>query len=311
MIISEKIRIKINIKNIIHYINIGYNVIVGDVIDIYSNELNKGSHVKIKVKCDVCGKERDNLMYKEYIRNLNSGGYYSCVGKCSSNKNRNTNMKKYGVEYVSQVDKFKEKAKNTCLEKYGVDNYFKSSIFKEDFKEIMINKYGVDNPSKSFDLQKKKKEIMNKKYGVDYYVLAKDFREKSEKTCMDNYGVSSPMMVKDFVKKGLINKGLDFETDEYKAFQNKVYYLTTKNKKELLEKWNGYDYYDDEFIKDNFNLYVLDRNYPTIDHILPLKEGYKNGILPEELAKIDNLCFTKRWINSKKHSKLNWHLITC
>jgi len=40
--------------------------------------------------------------------------------------------------------------------------------------------------------------------------------------------------------------------------------------------------------------------YPVVDHKISVFEGYKNGIKPEEISDIKNLCLTKRVINGKK-----------
>jgi hypothetical protein len=45
-------------------------------------------------------------------------------------------------------------------------------------------------------------------------------------------------------------------------------------KKDLLENWDGYDYYDGEYIKDNFCLYSNDKNYPTMDHKISCYYGF-------------------------------------
>ena len=79
--------------------------------------------------------------------------------------------------------------------------------------------------------------------------------------------------------------------------------LSHKNKKILLKNWDGYDYYDGEYIKDNFNLPYHHKNYPTIDHKTSIFEGFKNNISAENISNISNLCFTKRYINSKKYIK--------
>lgn len=76
-----------------------------------------------------------------------------------------------------------------------------------------------------------------------------------------------------------------------------------KNKIELFENWNGYDFYDNEYIKNNFNLNHFSNNYPTIDHKISIKYGFKNKIPPEKLAELNNLCFTKQIINKKKSFK--------
>lgn len=75
---------------------------------------------------------------------------------------------------------------------------------------------------------------------------------------------------------------------------------TERNRSELFEKWNGLDFYDDEYIKDNFSLSYIDRFYPTLDHKISVYYGYINNISVEDISDISNLCFTKRYINSIK-----------
>ena len=81
----------------------------------------------------------------------------------------------------------------------------------------------------------------------------------------------------------------------------KVRIITRKNKKELQDKWDGRDYYDNEYIKDNFQLDPNDKNYPTIDHKISIYNGFKNSIDCEIIGGLDNLCITKRTINSTKN----------
>jgi hypothetical protein len=83
-----------------------------------------------------------------------------------------------------------------------------------------------------------------------------------------------------------------------------VYRKTLKNKKSLLENWNGYDYYSNEYILENFKLDSNDKNYPTIDHKNSIRYGFDNNMLPEEISKIENLCITTRSNNSSKNKKI-------
>lgn len=304
MILTKSVKIKVNGNNINHLIKLGYsNLNFGEEVEIFTEHLSKGSHVKIRVKCDICGKERDNLMYKEYIRNLKSGGYYSCSGKCSSNKNRATNLKKYGVDYYSKTTESKQKIKETCLSKYGVENYSQTTECLEKIKRTMIRKYEVENASNLEYFKEKRKNTMNERYGVDYYVLHPEFKDKSEKTCIHNIGVKHPMMIIEEVRRRLQKRGLDFETNDYKIYRRKVDYYTKKNKKIIIDNWNGHDYYDGEYIRENFNLQGQNGDYPTIDHMKSVKDCFIEGLLPIFAADINNLCITKRRLNSKKNSK--------
>lgn len=309
MIVSDLVRLKVNLKNIDSLREKGYqNLELSQIIDVKVEDLSKGSHTIIKVKCDVCGKVRDEIMYKEYLRNIKKGGYYSCKGKCSTDKIKETNIERYGVEFYSKTNESKNKVKETNLVKYGFDSYTKTEECQERMKKTMMEKYGVENASNSDFFKQKRKDTMNEKYGVDYYVLHEEFLDKSKETCIKNYGVDHPMKVEEEVKKRLNKKGLDFETDEFKKYRSKVDRLTRINKNELLENWNGFDYYDGEYILDNFNLVGQHGDYPTIDHKISVYYGFNNNIDPEEISCIDNLCFTKRRINSKKYNKIDFTL---
>lgn len=306
MILTKKVMIKVNVNNIKNLEKNGYIANLNDEIEIDVEHLSVGSHVKIEVKCDVCGKERGNLMYKEYLTNLKSGGYYSCKGKCSSDKNKKTCLEKYGVDNPTKSIDILNKRELNLISEYGV-GYQK--LFSDRIKKSLSDRYGVDNPSKVEEFKKKRKETMLEKYGVEYYVLSDGFKEKSEATSLKNRGVEHPMMLKSEVEKRLIKKGLSLKTDFFMRYRTIVDNLTKKNKKELFEKWDGYDSYDGEYIKDNLNLKGQHGDYPTIDHIVSVKQCFIDGLLPIYVAELVNLCITKRRLNSKKGIKNNFELL--
>ena len=94
----------------------------------------------------------------------------------------------------------------------------------------------------------------------------------------------------------------DSELDSWNLYRRIVRRLTERVRNEALLNWNGLDYYDNEYIKDNFSLSHIDINYPTLDHKISIIYGYKNNMLPEIIASVDNICFTKRTNNSSKSS---------
>jgi hypothetical protein len=132
MILDKKVKIKITKKNIEHY-KIFYNGIsLKDIIEIETENLQKGSNLKINVCCDICNIQR-YIKYQAYKKNINSSldyPIYTC-DKCSHIKLKNTNIKKYGVEYYSKHPERNSKVKLTSLDKYGVDHFSKSESFKE------------------------------------------------------------------------------------------------------------------------------------------------------------------------------------
>ena len=127
MIITDKIKINITKSNIDHYKQYYNDIKLKDSIFVNVNELTKGSHNKIEMKCDICGNEyisEFNILY-----NNNSLNYFICK-KC--------------------------KRKDTVLKKYGVDNVFQSNIIKEKSKKTIQDKYNVDNISQNTDIKEKK-----------------------------------------------------------------------------------------------------------------------------------------------------------
>jgi hypothetical protein len=92
----------------------------------------------------------------------------------------------------------------------------------------------------------------------------------------------------------------------FRLYKNEVRRLTKRNSKLLFDNWNGCDYYDDEYIKDNLSSTHTSDGYPTIDHKTSVYHGFKNNILASEIADINNLCITKRSINSSKRNLLDY-----
>lgn len=56
--------------------------------------MSKGSHYKIKCKCDGCGIEKE-VIFKNYVKYDNIWGEYSCR-KCSETKRKETLRKNFG-----------------------------------------------------------------------------------------------------------------------------------------------------------------------------------------------------------------------
>ena len=286
MIISKEVSVVLNSANMSHFQSLGYiDLNRGAKLIVPIEHLTNSSHSIVKVKCDVCGEEKD-LVYRYYTKSLKSNGFYCCSSKCGKIKSVQTNLLKYGDEKYNNRDKYKK----TCFELYG-----------------------YDNPSQIDEFKDKRKKTMLKNHGVEYYVLSKDFKGKSENTSMINYGTSHPMMsekMKIHMESHYLKMGYNIENDDFELYKNKVYRLTKRVKQKLIESWNGLDYYDNEYIRDNFNLPYHDINYPTIDHKITIFEGFKNNVEAEVISDISNLCFTKRCINSRKYIKNEFSFIT-
>jgi len=195
------------------------------------------------------------------------------------------------------------KSYNYCLNN---NNFFACSDCRYHKTKITNNqKYGVDNVS-HLDIIKKiitKKSLLN----------SKSRKIKRELTNLKKYGCVNPFqnekIIKDNVektRKTKVKNGTIVSEDSLEGFElykKIVYRLTYKNKKLLLKNWNGYDYYDDEYIKNNFILESRSPDYPTLDHKISIRYGYDNNISHEIISDINNLCMTKKRINTSKYTK--------
>lgn len=223
------------------------------------------------------------------------------------NKKMETCLKNYGVKNPSQSNIIKNKKTETCLKNYGVTNSSKSTEIKEKTANSCLKKYGVKYINQLNEIKNKKINTCLKKYGVEYYYQSLVFKEKSKETCLKKYKSESYTESEYFKEKhrqDYFNKNgilLNERNYQYEQYRSKITCLTNKNKKILLENWDGYDYYDGEYIKNNFNLKSYDKNYPTVDHKISVYYGFVNNISVEEISRIENLCITKKYLNSKKN----------
>lgn len=339
MIKNNESRVQITTRNIKYYNDRGFKCLVGDIISIDVSTLPKMSHNKVIAICEICFLEIE-LSFSKYNRNKERQGFYSCK-KCSDKKRKVTNIQKFGVENIfnrSDVvennrkwmssDEFKEKSKKSLIDKFGVDSYSKTDEFKkimsnfnlshqtylkEKRESTCLEKYGYKS---ILEIPGIKEKGMFEKYGHTYSFHIPEIREKIQNINIKKYGHISPFGNKEVQKKlkekftyEFLNKESKFYgnlyfINEYKLYKRKVQYHTYKIKEKLFSEWNGRDYYDDEYIKENFVLNKNDSRFPTIDHKKSSFYGFLNNIDPLEISKIDNLCVTKR-INNILKSILN------
>ena len=154
MIINTEILFNVSNKNKYHLLKKGYDISKKEVM-IKINDLPTFSHYKIRVKCDICGKEKD-LGYYKYMKNTCMNTLeYSCSQRCSVGKIMNTFMKKYGCVSSQHSDvkikqtetneklyggkspqcdkKVKQKSYNTMIERYGFKHSLQNKISNDKF----------------------------------------------------------------------------------------------------------------------------------------------------------------------------------
>lgn len=276
MIVNDKILINISYKNITHYIKLGYEPILHKELEILTIDLPKSSHVKIDVRCELCGTETI-LYYYKYMENKNRHGFYGCR-KCSRSKASKTMLDKYGVTNTSKLETVKEKRKQTCLEKYGEITNLKHKDTIEKRKETMIKLYGTDK----------------------FYLLRDNVDSGFEPIYKQKPNIKNIISKENDIEDPIHRYDNNIITNTYSKYKIEVDRLSKKYYQELYSNWNGLDYYDNEYIKNNKTLDFNDSNYPTVDHKISINYGFLNNINPEHIANITNLCITKRGLNALK-----------
>ena len=333
MVKNNECKVEITTRNKKYYNDVNYNCEVGDIISIDVSTMAKKSHNIIIAICEIC-KNESELSFVKYNINFDRGGFYSCK-KCSGIKRKKTTFEKYGVEYATQrldqkekqsewmsSKEFRDKSNKTQIDKYGV-LFVQTDKFREDnsikHKEIIKSKKdrGEYNCPLSLSTNRELREsAMFEKYGHTYSFHVESIKDKIQKTNLEKYGHISPFGNKEIqvsIKNNIVYKSLErewtFNGDKYKLdlfriYRRKVRYETDLLRQKLFEDWDGYDYYDNEYIKENFTLNKNHNNYPSIDHKMSCFYGFINGLDTSVISDISNLCVTKRIINSRK-SQLN------
>jgi len=319
----KRMYLEYNFPNIFTYDNL---------LDVYVNK--KMSLPDIKEKYGV-SYNLTLFMLEQY--NISKRGY-SAAAISSMDKREKTNFKKYGAKNVLSKGTIKYDKKNsTVKEKYGVDNVFqiKQVIDKINNDNYYLDKYGLTK-SDLFSLNskimwkkmsKEEREVFldkcNKKRNETWYenygghpLKNEEIKDKIIKKNNEKYGCDylfqsdffkNNLQIKEKSRKSLIEKGLVVPDNlllPFDLYKRECRRLTSKIKNRLFEKWDGHDYYDGEFIKTYLSLKNTDKNYPTIDHKISIYYGFINDISVDEICHIDNLCITKRSINSSKRHKL-------
>lgn len=201
---------------------------------------------KIK-KCRYCGKEAEfksfSLGYKDICDSK------ECKHKHRIETVKKTNLEKYGVENVSQLESIKKRKIETVFKHYGVCDYLNS----EQNKHNMYDENGVQK-AQSEEAKEKRKKTLLERYGTtDHFKInngrekanSKEGREKAKQTLLKNHGVTSTRKLqttRDTIKKTNLEKYGEtcyFKTDEFKE----------KLKEHNIEKYGVENYFNSEDYK--------------------------------------------------------------
>lgn len=333
MIKNNECKVEITTRNKKYYNDKNYTCKVGDIISIDISTMSEKSKNIIIAICEICKCECE-LSFIKYNVNFNRGGFYSCK-KCSDFKRKKTMLERYEVENYSQLEIQRENARKWMSSKEFRNSSVKTQIEKNGCLFVQTDKFRENNSIKHKEIIKSKKDrgeynctlslVSNKelretamfeKYGHTYSYHVESIKDKIQTTNLEKYNHISPFGNKEIqinLKNNIIYKSLEkewtfngnkYKLDLFKIYRRKVRYETDLLRKKLFNDWDGYDYYDNEYIKNNLNLNKNDNNYPSIDHKISCFYGFINGLDTSIISNISNLCITKRIINSKK-SQLN------
>jgi len=178
MIKNKYIKIKIKNKKQLNSLNI-INHNIGDLIKIKTENLPKGSHIKITVICDNCHKEKE-MQFNNYYRTVKDlkEPYYCNNKECINKKRKMSINNKYGVDNVFQLNDIKNKIKETNIERYGCENPQQNKDIKEKSENTNLIKYGFKNVFQNKDIKEKSKKTMLSRYGVEYPQQSEHIRSK-------------------------------------------------------------------------------------------------------------------------------------
>ena len=206
LIVPQTVKVRTNGRTCEHYREKGYEFEkCGDFIEVDVFDLLKGSNEKVKVICDICGKESE-MRYCDVVKYNEENELITCGSdSCINRKHEDTCMKKYGVKNPMQCKEIQDKAKNTNLERHGAENPFGSKEIQDKIKGTWQKNYGenITNPSQAQEIKDKIKATWQKNHGK--YITSpfqlESVREKSKQTLLKNHGVDNPFESKEIQDK--------------------------------------------------------------------------------------------------------------
>ena len=190
-IISTEVEVIPAGKMIQYYKNKGYDPKNKQPLIIDVTDLSNNSHQIIKVKCDICGKEKDSI-YQNYFKITNglTTPYY--CSECAPKKVEENCMKKYGVSNHSKRLEVIQKIQNTFQTKYGVNYAMEVPEIRARIKENTIAKYGVSNVMYIPEFREQAK-IKQQEYLEEH---KDEHYERVRQTNIDRYAPSASMLIK-------------------------------------------------------------------------------------------------------------------
>lgn len=138
MLLTKSVKLKWYYTNKKHYIEKGYVLTnIGDEFEVKVKDLPECTRLEVEVLCDYCG-EIYKKHYQNYVRqNQKSNINKDCCKNCQPLKSKESTVKKYGVDNISQLESIKEAKKKTLMNNYQVEQPMYSEEIKDRLKSLI------------------------------------------------------------------------------------------------------------------------------------------------------------------------------
>ena len=208
MLLTKKVHIKLQAKNIKHFESLEYNIDSIRTLDknkklrikrgikllVDVKDLMSSSNECVDVLCDYCNENISTKTFNSYNYQRRYIQKDCCDDfDCRVKKYKEVMELKYNVINSFQMEEVKDKIKKYNQDNFGVDNYTQTNEFKEKTKQICLDKYGKNNLFQVEEIKEKIKQTNLDKYGVENYTQTEEYKEKTKQTCLNKYGVENPM----------------------------------------------------------------------------------------------------------------------
>lgn len=272
-----------------------------------SNKLNKKCseflQFRLTKKCAECGLR--NCTFEGFTLGFTPFCSHACsnnhqrLNQIRSNNQRETIKNKYGVDWVSHVPEFVQKAartnknkskkekeeilnkiKKTNIEKYGTDHFVKTLEYKEKSRKTIMERYGTECTSGLPHVKKKSQDTCIERYGVPYSAQSAVVREKYKNTCLTRYGVDTTLNLPSVRAKSREAHQEKFNQKLEKFNFLHVDLIDAKNRLfRCLECNSNFHFIDDITLS-----YSGPRRFPHCTRCKPIGKAPRNSLIQQELG---------------------------
>jgi hypothetical protein len=259
MILTEKVKIKLNSRTIKRYNELGYDGNINDIVEVNISDLSSYSHAIVIRKCNICGEEKE-MRYCDCKNN-------DICNACAKYKRDKTNLERFGHKSnLGNIDQ-REKIKKIMIERYGVEHPAQNIDIMNKISETNFERYGCKAPTQNKDVLKKRENVYLEKYGFITNLMCNETKEKIKITNIERYGFENVSQNKKIKNKKiqtcLINYGVENPLQSEEIFKQQQ---KSANK---LKKYKDITYrgtYEFDFLKNFYDVIKI-KNAKSIEYV--------------------------------------------